>query len=484
MNRSCPQPLKRLLLVHELIFVLLVALAGAAGWASIHKWQDASAESQRINTLIQDVQQTRGDLYRQMKELFDAIFLQDPMALEEYTSFSRRAEQQFVRLRASAVDSEELRAIDELQASYEDFLKATRLVLEPPKRLTTQQLRKTLDTDLETGVLSRYEAAAAQTETLLATKQQQLREQLQQSKVTALKLFLIPVGLAAALLFFSHFFLQRAIVRPIDDVLHATTEISAGRLEYKVPQAGTAELSELAAAINHMAQALKHSQEALARSQKQAAQGALVPMLAHNIRNPLASIRAIAQVADAPHMDQETREALRDIIGTVDRLERWTGSLLAYLLPMQPHLVQTSLQSILSGALAPLQARLREKSIALDLPPATTPIPLRTDESLLEQALYNLLLNALDASPPHSSLCITLEAGDTTLRLGIIDQGPGMPFTPDPGDLSPGPSTKRFGTGLGIPFTFKVCEALGYQLDFSPAPAGGTCVTLTLPRSA
>lgn len=462
--------------------MLLVALAGAAGWTSIHQWQHASAESQRINVLIQNVQQMRGDLYRQMKELFDAIFLQDPMALEEYASFSRNAEKHFIKLRTYAVDQEELQAIDELQASYDSFLQATSLVLKPPKRLTMQQLRRILDTDLETGVLIRFEAAAAQTEALLAAKQQQLREQLQQSKLTALKLFLIPVGLAAALLFFSHFFLKRAIVRPIDDILHATTEISAGRLDYTVPQASMAELNELALAINRMAEALKHSQEALARSQKQAAQGALVPMLAHNIRNPLASIRAIAQVADNPSPDPETHEALRDIIGTVDRLERWTGSLLAYLLPLQPHLAQTNLQSILRGALAPLQARLSEKSITLELPPPMQPIPLTTDESLLEQALYNLLLNAVDASPLRSKLRVTLALGEDAIKLGIIDQGPGMPFIPDAGDLSPGPSTKRFGTGLGIPFAFKVCEALGYRLDFSPAATGGTHVTLTLPR--
>jgi signal transduction histidine kinase len=484
LNSRRPHPLKHLLLVHELIFVLLVMLAGAAGWASIHKWQNASAESQRINTLIQEVQQTRGDLYRQMKELFDAIFLQDPLALEEYTHFSRRAEQHFVELRTYATGDEELRAIDELQASYEDFKNATLLLLEPPKRLSTRQLRKSLDTELEAGILTRYEAAAAQTEVLLADKQQQLREQLQKSKITALTLFSIPVALAGALLLFSHVFLQRAIVRPIDDVLHATTEISAGRLEYQVPQAGTAELSDLAQAINHMAEALKHSQEALARSQKQAAQGALVPMLAHNIRNPLASIRAIAQVADDPQMDQETREALRDIIGTVDRLERWTGALLAYLLPMKPHLAVTSLQAIISGALAPLQTRLREKSIKVELPATAIPIRLNTDESLMEQTLYNLLLNAIDASPTDSSIKISVESDPDVLQLRIQDHGPGMPFAPHPSGLSPGPSTKRFGTGLGIPFAFKVCEALGYQLDFESGPEGGTCVSMRFPRSA
>lgn len=477
-----PRSLNYLLLIHELIFVLLVILAGTAGWVGIHQWQEASRESQRINTLIQEVQQTRGDLYRQMKELFDAFFLSDSHAIEEYDHFSRAAEKHFWQLRGMAVGREELDAVDALQKSYADFLGATGALLDKRKKLSREEVRRSLNSDLESGIFNRYENVAAQAEKLLLMKQQELQQQLESSKRQAITLLAIPPGLAALLLLFSRIFLQRAIVRPIADVLHATTEISAGRLEYKVPRSGAAELSTLAQAINQMADRLARSQEALIRSEKQAAQGALVPMLAHNIRNPLASIRAIAQVADSPQTDKETREVLRDIIDTVDRLERWTGALLAYLLPMKPHPAATSLQNILSGAIAPLQSRIKEKSIVLELPAESPPLMLDADESLLEQALYNLLLNAIDASPSRAVIRVELEAMPGSLCLRILDRGPGMPFTPNPGDLSPGPSTKRFGTGLGIPFAFKVCEALGGNLDFSPRTGGGTSVSLTMPR--
>jgi C4-dicarboxylate-specific signal transduction histidine kinase len=69
-----------------------------------------------------------------------------------------------------------------------------------------------------------------------------------------------------------------------------------------------------------------------------------------------------------------------------------------------------------------------------------------------------------------------------SIQLRILDRGAGMPFSPSPGDLSPGPSTKRFGTGLGIPFAFKVLDALGGSIDFSERDGGGTSVNLTLPR--
>lgn len=57
-----------------------------------------------------------------------------------------------------------------------------------------------------------------------------------------------------------------------------------------------------------------------------------------------------------------------------------------------------------------------------------------------------------------------------------------MPFLPEPTNLSPGPTTKRFGTGLGIPFVFKVCEALSVRISYSSHPDGGTQVELQLPR--
>src|SRR5690606_9046843 len=180
----------------------------------------------------------------------------------------------------------------------------------------------------------------------------------------------------------------------------ATAQISAGKLTHKASETGAEELVTLSTAINHMADELSISQQALVRTEKQAAQGLLVPMLAHNIRNPLASIRAIAQVADGSNLDKDTRESLRDIINTVDRLERWTGALHAYLHPLRPQPNQSRLSQITQGALMPLQQKLKGKSIQLVLPDwEKADDYVYTDEHLLEQAFYNLILNAVDAAP-------------------------------------------------------------------------------------
>lgn len=483
MTQRNSKSLKQLLLTHELIFILLIMLAGIAGGAGIHAWRQASHESLRINQLIQEIQQTRGDLYRQLKELFDAYFLNDAQAKSEYDGYTRSVEAHFSNLRDMSAGEDERQAIEQLQQSYHEFLHETSDLLQKHSLLPSEELKKTLNTDLENGVFSRYETIASHAENLLQLKQQELQLRLEESQRLAIALLILPILLAALLLLFSRIFLQRAIVRPIADILHATMEIRAGRLAYRAPEAGVEELTTLASGINKMAEDLADSQEALVRSEKQAAQGALVPMLAHNIRNPLASIRATAQVADTPQLDADTREALHDIMDTVDRLERWTGSMLAYLLPLKPRLVSTNLQKLVAGALAPVQGRLKEKSLQITLPPELAACTLETDAHLLEQALYNLFLNAVDASPPGGDITVECEIQPERILLRILDCGPGMPFTPDPNAHTPGPSTKRFGTGLGIPFAFKVCDALNGQLSIDDRTGGGTSVKLSLRRS-
>ena len=276
-------------------------------------------------------------------------------------------------------------------------------------------------------------------------------------------------------MFFSRFFLKKAIVNPINAMMHATQEISAGNLSHKVPETGAKELATLSQEINKMAEDLLLSRDALVRTEKQAALGLLVPMLAHNIRNPLASIRATAQIAD-------TRESLQGIISTVDRLERWTGALLAYLNPIKPQLSPAKLSNIVQGSTGPLSHKLAEKKINLVTDLSKAKGEILTDEHLLEQVLYNLILNAIEASPKQASIYLTATLTRQQLEISIRDEGSGMPFVPNPHAVSPGPTTKRFGTGLGIPFAFKVCEVLNGHVEFMAVQPQGTLIRISLPQ--
>jgi signal transduction histidine kinase len=474
--------LRDLLLGHELIFIALIIIAVMGGGFGIHLWDKSSQESQRIHFLVQEIQQTRGDLYRQMKELFDAYLLSDQNAKAEYNTYTTSILQHFQKLEKLAVGTEEKKAIADLKENYKVFATNAPDMFNQYQISPNDASRKTLYQDMETGIFSRYETVSKHAENLLALKQNEMKERLQEAKRTSIIILGIPILLAGLLLILSRILLKRAIVNPINAIMKATKEISQGNLQHKVPDAGAEELSILSQEINKMADDLAESRYALVRTEKQAALGLLVPMLAHNIRNPLASIRATAQVVDIKEGDKDTQDSINGIINTVDRLERWTTSLLAYLHPVKPALSKASFDKVMTNALIPLQQKLSEKNIKLIKRIAIKDQEILTDEHLLEQLFYNLILNAIEASSQNSEIKINAEINEAILNVSIIDAGSGMPFKPDPSALSPGKSTKRFGTGLGIPFAFKVCEVLNGQIDFQSAEPKGTKITLYFPQ--
>ena len=474
--------LRDLLLTHELIFIALILLAVVSGAYGIHIWDKTSKESQRINLLVQEIYQVRGDLYRQMKELFDAFFLQDGEALDEYNAYTQSVLKHFDELKTIASGNEEKKAIAEIEQNYRVFVNEAPALFYRYQARPSSDTQKTLYKDIETGIFSRYEDVSKRAEVLLGQKQYELKTRLSEAKSSSIAILSIPVLLAGVLLFFSRLFLKKSIVNPINAMMRATQEISAGNLTHKVPETGAKELATLSQEINKMAEDLSLSRDALVRTEKQAALGLLVPMLAHNIRNPLASIRATAQIADSPEHDKDTRESLQGIMTTVDRLERWTGALLAYLNPIKPQLNPAKLSNIVQGGTGPLALKLSEKKIKLVTDLSKVKGDILTDEHLLEQVLYNLLLNAVEASPKQSSIYLSAILTRHQLEITIRDEGTGMPFVPDPHALSPGPTTKRFGTGLGIPFAFKVCEVLNGQVEFMSAEPQGTLIKISLPQ--
>ena len=476
-----PKPLRELLLTHELTFIALIILAVAGGSYGIYLWDKSAKESQRIHSLVQEIQQTRGNLYRQMKELFDAFFLEDMEARDEYKAYTQSILSNFSRLHALAQGEEEKKAIADLEHKYRAFAEDAPDLFYRYQAAPSDISRRSLYKDMETGIFARYETVSQRAEDLLKLKQDELKNRLVDAKQTSVLLLSIPILLAGLLLILSRRFLKREIVNPINAIMHATSEISAGNLTYKAPETGAAELATLSQEINKMAEDLAESRDALVRSEKQAALGLLVPMLAHNIRNPLASIRATAQVIDIPVDDKDNQESLQGIINSVDRLERWTGSLLAYLHPIKPRLTKAKLQSVIDGALTPLAGKISERNLRLvqSNPPNRE---ILTDEHLLEQALYNLILNAIEASPANGTIEIKTSLSQNMLEISISDEGTGIPFTPDPHAISPGLSTKRFGTGLGIPFAFKVCEVLSGSISFNPVSPKGTKIRLQLPQ--
>lgn len=97
----------------------------------------------------------------------------------------------------------------------------------------------------------------------------------------------------------------------------------------------------------------------------------------------------------------------------------------------------------------------------------------------MEQVFHALLNNAVDATPNDQQVQVFFVPAEDYLEIHIHDSGQGIPFQPKAGKLEPGPSTKRYGTGLGIPLAFKICQVHGWNLSFKRDEVVGTNVVVS-----
>ncbi len=469
------------LLLHELSFVVLILVTASVGIVWAFAWQKSSEESLRLTAMNSDVQNIRGELYRQLKEVFDASFLSDVDAADEYDLYTRRINDLLTDLQLLAVDPKEFAATDQIAVAYRRFHDETNKLLTPAN--LTQQQKHLLDKQLEQYTFSELEAAFSGFEALLQDKQRVLAENRQKwiSQITFLAP--VPVLLAITLLFFSRRYVRTNVLSPLASVMQGARRISKGDLEYKVPNHGVDDLTRLANAINAMADELSSNRDKLIEAKKQAALGELVPLVAHNIRNPLAGIRAASQVTQDETDDPLIQDALRDIIIAVDRLERWVTSLLTYLHPLKPHFSKQKLTEVTNNAMSLIALQLNDKRLTVSKQGwQNEACSIPVDINLMEQTIFNLVQNAIEAAPTASTLTLLYQQKQHSVMLSVTDSGKGMKFDPISEQVTDG-EAKRLGCGLGIPFALKVIKQHGGQLDYANTDTGGTTVTITLPRA-
>lgn len=482
MPRLLPRSLKGLLLTYETALLLLVIVTGAMGGLWTYFWWQSSRESGRLNALLFDAQQIRGDLYSQLRLVNRSVRLGEPVTTDTYEALAGRIDERFTDLNAHLDGYREQVTANFMRRTYDAVRVDLARLAGQPGRYAPARHARILDPLYEEWMLAEFESAHLIFIRVLADQRQALEERSNYWTALAPWLIALPVILALLLVLLSRYSLQRGFVRPLRELVTGVRRLGETDPAPTLPERGVTEVAGLARTINQLSSDLAASRAALVASERQAALGALVPVVAHNIRNPLASIRAAAQLIDGNDEPHELLDTRAEIIDTVDRLERWVGALLNYLHPLRLRRRRAALDAIVEGALRPLVHKLTAKDLQLRRAPWPQPVAVAVDPELLEQAVYGLLNNAVEASPHGADLGLGLYLDNNRAELWLEDRGPGLPFEPEPGSLRPGPSTKRFGTGLGIPFAFKVVQAHGGGLYFDPRPGGGTRVRLLLPR--
>lgn len=470
--------MRRLLLVHELAFLTLVIITGALATVWGYLWQQSSIETIRLHGMSHTAEEIRSLVFKQMHEVTAAALEENPATRELDTRYLKTIQELFNDLRRASSHRAEDYAVQGMQTAFSLLQANLRATLADPYALNRLVRAKLLDPEFERRFVADFETSF-DTFTGLVAQQIALQERTVARRLAIAPWALsVPVLLGIGLLVLTRRSLNLGFVRPMQAVLSGTRELSQGRREGELAEQGVTEMRELAQGINRMAAELDKSQHALLDQERQAAQGGLIPVIAHNIRNPLAAIRANAQLLDGSETAAELGEIRAAIIDTVDRLGRWVTALVSYLHPLKPRRQPLRATELLAAVERLLGARIAEQGLHCERGRWDEEATIDADRDLMEQALYGLLNNAVEASPSGATLWLAVAQDDDEVRVSIRDEGGGIPFQPEPSELTPGPSTKRFGTGLGIPIAFKICHTHDFRLEFHTEPGSGTEVVI------
>jgi len=226
----------------------------------------------------------------------------------------------------------------------------------------------------------------------------------------------------------------------------------------------------------------------LAERDKLATLGQMAATVAHNIKNPLSSIKTIVQLIQED--DEVAVKYARDlslINSEIDRLSNSVGRLLKFAKPTAPTAAEIDLTEVLRKILSIFRAETERRGIQLQFEPASLPLTLRGSEEVLCEVFQNLIVNAVEVSPEQSRIVIGTRVLDGNQGKRVVfhieDQGPGISPEVRQHIFKPFFTTKQKGTGLGLAVVHRRVLDLGGEIDcISPlSPNGGTRFEVTFP---
>jgi signal transduction histidine kinase len=304
------------------------------------------------------------------------------------------------------------------------------------------------------------------------------------------------------------FVVARTITRPLAAITAAMRDVAAtGDLTRKIAFRGGQGWQDedarlLATTFNTLTESIARFQREGAQKERLSSLGRLSTVIAHEIRNPLMIIKsALRPLRQAAPASQVVQEAISDIDGEVARLNGIVNEVLDFARPIKYALAPTDVNVLVQESAAAAQAT-PGPVVHVSLDPSA-PV-LTTDAERVRLALVNLIVNARqavdtrrttegaaggapvgEASPGRGAgtpVTVTTRVTPTAVRIAVTDTGPGI----EADDLSrifdPYFSTKRGGTGLGLPIAKNIVEGLGGTLTVTSTAGRGTEMRIDLPR--
>src|SRR5688572_13769700 len=295
----------------------------------------------------------------------------------------------------------------------------------------------------------------------------------------------------------------RTMTSPLAAITTAMREVAAtGDLTRKIALKSRAWDDEdarlMASTFNTLTESIARFQRAAAQKDRLSSLGRMSTVIAHEIRNPLMIIRASLSTLRADRATPgEIREAVADIDEETQRLNRIVSEVLDFAKPIRFDLAETDLNAVCRASAEAAWTGETSSAIAFDLDPAIPPVV--TDAERLRTALVNMLTNArhavLAVARPGAGSSMVATAVEPVVRvqtrahgdrITIVIQDSGVGISPE--DMAhifdPYFTTRRAGTGLGLPISKNIVEGLGGTLAVSSRRGEGTEIRIDLPQRA
>ncbi len=246
---------------------------------------------------------------------------------------------------------------------------------------------------------------------------------------------------------------------------------------------------------------LKRLEQQIRRSDRLASLGTLSAGMAHEIKNPLVSIKTFAQLLPERYNDSDFRDTFSTLIGhEIDRIDSLVNQLLRFARPAKPHLRPSHVHAILEKSLLLVGHRLYQKDIKLTRSWEANVDTIRADADQLEQVFLNFFINAMDAMRNGGELYVSTEvlsdqqwvshlanggsspgSEGEVLRVSIRDNGEGIPSENLKHVFDPFFTTKDYGTGLGLSVVHGIIQEHGGQIEVESELNKGTTFHILLP---
>ena len=227
---------------------------------------------------------------------------------------------------------------------------------------------------------------------------------------------------------------------------------------------------------------LFQTEEQLRRADRLSALGELSAGMAHEIRNPLGSIKGAVEILKDDYAPEDAKyEFIQILLKETDRLNSILQEFLSFAKPKQPEFQRADLNDSVESVLTLTSQQARKAGVRIEkyLDPGIGEQSL--DAGLLKQAMLNLILNAIQAMPGGGVLSVETRRQAGAIEIRIADTGTGIPEENRKKLFSPFFTTRKNGTGLGLAITYRIIENHHGRIDVASEPGKGTTFTIKIP---